>query len=269
MVDPRDVMDLRDQTARITQTLVQQEGVLFGQRCLSCNRTFVDQIQTANGVELEKERQRSALLHEVEQAYNSTDGGSVRFLSINVGKSGQQRGTDGGLYNTSDTSAEDMGGFVPISNLNVMAMGQPPPGSAAAADRPQTSNAPMGERPGTSPVTSGVKRLEKLTSLHSKLGNPLGTPGLGQSQRQLIGSLDPVRASKQKIAEKQLSDLVSLNSRAENDMIRSPPMRRAELSALPAPHSPPLKQSSRAISAPMAKLSSQLQSEYASSFESI
>lgn len=172
MVDKREVLELKDATARIGQSIAKREGVLFGQRCLSCNRTFVDQVQTANMVELKKEEQRSALLHEVEQAYNSTDGGAIKFLSINVGKSGQQRGTDGALYNTQETSTGDHGGMIPISNLNLMA---------------------MGDRPATSPAITGSKRLENQKSL----GNPLGT-ALGRTPRQLIGSLDPVRASKQK-----------------------------------------------------------------------
>lgn len=250
MVDKREVLELRDITARISQTIDNREGVLFGQRCLSCNRTFADDVQTANAVELDKERQRSALLHEVEQAYNSTDGGAIKFLSINVGKSGQQRGTDGALYHTQDMSAADTGGLVPLSSLSFMS---------------------IGDRPATTPSS-----VAKVLKGPSALGNPFGTSGRGKNSRQLIGSLDPVQASKQRVAEKQLSDLVSLNAKAENDIMRSPPVSRSrELSALPAP--PPIEKPSQMKSSParhppstpMAKLSAQLQAQYASSFDGL
>lgn len=249
MVDKREILDLKDVTTRISQSITQREGVLFGQRCLSCNRTFADQAQTANAVELDKEKQRTALLHEVEQAYNSTDGGAVKFLSINVGRSGQQRGTDGALYNTQDTSADRNTGMVPISNLNLMAVGDQK----------------------TSPPTAAKKRIQNAASL----GNQLGT--LGRTPRHLIGSLgDPLHASKQRIAERQLSDLVNLTKSADTDLMGHP-IRSADL-ALPAPpaadkhgSSSEVKRPGAAykVSAPMTKLSSKLQTDYQSSFDGV
>merc|ERR1719171_2952112 len=75
-----------------------EQSVLFGAKCLSCNRNFDDTVTTAGTVDLHGEKQRAQLLAEVQRAIASpcSDADAVRMLTVKVGRSGQVAGRDGG-----------------------------------------------------------------------------------------------------------------------------------------------------------------------------
>lgn len=97
--DNDDLLDVRQCVTGLVRDLKDKEqAVLFGARCLSCNRVF-DEVQVEAGtVSVQTEKQKAQLWAEVQHALNSPrpDPGLIRMLAVKVGRAGNI-GTKAGL----------------------------------------------------------------------------------------------------------------------------------------------------------------------------
>jgi len=85
-----DLAIIRDELSMFAETVKDnKESVLFGARCLSCNRVFDEVGQEAGVVDLPVERQRDALFSQVQHALHSPNMdpmAKIKMLAIKVGR---------------------------------------------------------------------------------------------------------------------------------------------------------------------------------------
>jgi predicted nucleic acid-binding Zn-ribbon protein len=88
--DKSDLVEMRSELRMIAETTKDKEQtVLFGARCLSCNRVFDDVGQNSGTVDLPGERHRDALFSEVQRALHSPKvdpTAKIKMLSVKVGR---------------------------------------------------------------------------------------------------------------------------------------------------------------------------------------
>lgn len=85
-----DLAIVRDELSMFAENIKEKEqSVLFGARCMSCNRVFDDVRQEPGAVDLPGERQRDALFSQVQQALHSPNLDpmtKIKMLAIKVGR---------------------------------------------------------------------------------------------------------------------------------------------------------------------------------------
>lgn len=118
-----------------------ETAVLFGAKCLSCNRVFDDVRPDANAVDLHGERQRHQVFAEVQRVLNDPAGDfskPVRMVSVKVGKPAVGRSnTDGaGSFQTRESGFGN-----PLDDMHLMLHGVRR--EEEAGMRPTTSNPAM------------------------------------------------------------------------------------------------------------------------------
>merc|ERR1719265_2297056 len=81
--------------------------LLGGKKCLSCDRAFDGEApQTANSIELEKERAHASIMRQVERSLIEGEDVDMQFVAVKVGSGSQYRGDDGCLYDSREVAAE-------------------------------------------------------------------------------------------------------------------------------------------------------------------
>jgi hypothetical protein len=85
-----DLNTLREEMCHISESVKDREqAVLFGARCLSCNRVFDDVSKDTNAVDLNGEKQRNALFTQVQRALHSPridPLAKIKVLAVKVGR---------------------------------------------------------------------------------------------------------------------------------------------------------------------------------------
>lgn len=172
-----------------------EQAVLFGARCLSCNRVYDEVQKDAGSVSLHADKQRAQLFAEVQRALHSgkANPGLVNLLAVRVGRKGGE--TIGGGFGHVETRSgarvargvEDMellpyrGPTAPISE----AMAPAPPPSAETG--PPTSGRPLAaelrtprrRRPAPHLVAGdGDKKSGALPEFRQPLSSLVGRGGL-------------------------------------------------------------------------------------------
>jgi len=83
-----------------------EQAVLFGARCLSCNRVYDDVEREPGAVDLQSEKQKTHLFAQVQKALNNPSSDfskPIKLISVKVGRQQSAPGTDGvGKFNTRD-----------------------------------------------------------------------------------------------------------------------------------------------------------------------
>jgi len=83
-----------------------EQAVLFGARCLSCNRVYDDVEREPGAVDLQCEKQKNHLFSQVQKALNnpaSDFSKPIKLISVKVGRQKTTPGSDGaGKFNTRD-----------------------------------------------------------------------------------------------------------------------------------------------------------------------
>lgn len=105
--DVNDVMLLKEAMTGLVQQAREKDTVLFGAKCLSCNRVFDDVDRSAGSVDNHSDQQRAQVLNEVQRALNHPAGDfskPIKMLSVKVGRTGNVHAADGsGPYETRET----------------------------------------------------------------------------------------------------------------------------------------------------------------------
>lgn len=139
--DRIEMLQVKDGLAKVSQNVREKEtAVLFGARCLSCNRVFDDVRPEANAVDLAGERQRHQVFAEVQRVLNDPAGDfskPVRMVSVKVGKPAVGRSnTDGaGSFQTRESGFGN-----PLDDMHLMLHGVR---REEGGMRPTTSDAAM------------------------------------------------------------------------------------------------------------------------------
>jgi len=119
-----EVMHLKDGLAKVSQNLRDKEAtVLFGARCLSCNRVFDDVRVEPNAVDLQQERQRQQVFAEVQRVLNDPAADfskPVKMVSVKVGKPGVSRSNMDG---TGSFHTRDQGFGNPLEDMHLVLQG--------------------------------------------------------------------------------------------------------------------------------------------------
>lgn len=108
--DQTDVIALRSSISAMAQDIKDREqAVLFGAKCLSCNRVFDDVQPTAGVVNLPAEKQRAKLFAEVQRAFHSPGSDpaqAIKMLTVKVGRPGSlPRGSGAGPFEGRDSAS--------------------------------------------------------------------------------------------------------------------------------------------------------------------
>jgi predicted nucleic acid-binding Zn-ribbon protein len=117
--DLNEVMLLKEAMSGLVQQAREKDTVLFGAKCLSCNRVFDDVDRSAGAVDNHAEQQRTQVLNEVQRALNHPAGDfskPIKMLSVKVGRTGHIHAGDGsGPYETRET-----GYGYPLEDVSLM-----------------------------------------------------------------------------------------------------------------------------------------------------
>lgn len=150
-----DLALVRDELSVFAEKIADREqSVLFGAKCLSCNRVFDEVCKEAgSGVDLPIERQRDALFAQVQRALHSPNNpldpmAKIKMLAIKVGRHTSLSGKAGpGTYEGRDTSGLTCG----TADMQLIPTVR---GCSATPDDGRISATPTLPRPGTTPRTS-------------------------------------------------------------------------------------------------------------------
>merc|ERR1719327_349741 len=102
----------------LVQQAREKDTVLFGAKCLSCNRVFDDVDRSAGSVDNHSDQQRAQVLTEVQRALNHPAGDfskPIKMLSVKVGRTGNIHAGDGGTYESRET-----GYGYPLEDVSLM-----------------------------------------------------------------------------------------------------------------------------------------------------
>lgn len=159
--DLADVVSLKNAVSCLAQDAKDKtQTVLFGAKCLSCNRVFDDVSQGAGIVDVQGDRQRTQMFYEMQKALHSPRVDPlkpIKMLAVKVGRPGNVKGVDGAQYQGRDAMSLACG----VEDISVM---------------PLRPSLPLGIASGPPPPTP------------NKLANMPGGKGAG---RYLIGSSSP------------------------------------------------------------------------------
>jgi len=109
-VEHADLNVLREEMCQISESVKDREqAVLFGARCLSCNRVFDDVSRDPNAVDLFGEKQRNALFSQVQRALHSPKIdplAKIKVLAVKIGRPTTVLGQTGyGQFEGRDSSS--------------------------------------------------------------------------------------------------------------------------------------------------------------------
>lgn len=129
------VQELQEAVSAMTHDLREKDSsVLFGARCLSCNREFDDIQRTAGAVDLNAEKQKARLFAEVQRALHAPAADQtkqIKMIAVKVGRSTNIVGR-GGTFEGRDATTFACG----IEDVQLMPSVRRPPGEGS---RPATS----------------------------------------------------------------------------------------------------------------------------------
>mmetsp|Transcript_57825 Transcript_57825/g.154480 ORF Transcript_57825/g.154480 Transcript_57825/m.154480 type:complete len:229 (+) Transcript_57825:171-857(+) len=166
-----DLMVVKEAVSDLTAEQRRKEGVLFGARCLSCNRVFEDFAED-NVVDLAHEKQKHTLLAHVQKQLNdpSSDYGKpVKLLSVRIGKAGRKEGKDGQMYQQRESkygnAMEDMAFVLPPAG--------PPqtPGKGTSPGTSKSKSKPHKERASDKETRGALSRLVGRTPVASTMAD--------------------------------------------------------------------------------------------------
>ncbi|CAE8665210.1 unnamed protein product [Polarella glacialis] len=167
-----------------------EQAVLFGARCLSCNRVFDDVEKTSNTVNLRGERHRAQALFEIQRALHTprTDPGqTIKLLAVKVGRPGMSKSKDNqSVFSSRDAQSLSYGiedvQLLPLRGRSALggALGESPRGDLFRESR-QLS--PPGSRAGTAP------------SMPQRPGTSLGLSPYQSNWHGSMSSVDRLSAS--------------------------------------------------------------------------
>jgi len=159
-----DIMELRQSLSIAAQEAKDREqAVLFGARCLSCNRVFDDVQQSAGVVDLPAEKQRAKLFAEVERALHSPKTepmNPIKMLAVKVGRLGQVRcGTGLGATVEIRDAGNPACGVSDVQLLPVRGVSAFSGGGAISDHDPARTPMPLPVAPGSpAPLTTPGRR---------------------------------------------------------------------------------------------------------------
>lgn len=166
-VDKEEMLELRSFLAGIVRDLKDKEqSVLFGARCLSCNRVYDDVQTEAGSVNVHNEKQKALLWSEVQRALNSPkpDPGLIRMLAVKVGRVGNLA-THRGHVEGRDASSISCG----VDDVALMPLKGPWPPSSGNTVLP----APLPDR--TAPVAASSPQVAACKKSPRKSGRGTGS----------------------------------------------------------------------------------------------
>lgn len=102
--DQAQVLELHGAVSRMAaESKAKEQSVLFGAKCLSCNREFEDTTKTSGTVDLYGEKQKAQLFAQVQQSLHSTKAmeEDIKMLTVKVGRTGRRVG-NGTVYEGRD-----------------------------------------------------------------------------------------------------------------------------------------------------------------------
>mmetsp|Transcript_72721 Transcript_72721/g.157825 ORF Transcript_72721/g.157825 Transcript_72721/m.157825 type:complete len:619 (+) Transcript_72721:62-1918(+) len=151
---------LRDSVRALVQDMKDQEqSVLFGARCLSCNRVFDDVQQHAGVVSLHGEKQKEKLFAEVQRALHTPardPNKTIRMLAVKVGRPAGLSDTRGhGFFEGRDAASLACG----LEDVHLV----PVRGGVESSGEPRLPSMPGSARAvGTEAMQSPRRRVRKL-----------------------------------------------------------------------------------------------------------
>lgn len=152
--EQEDLAHVRDELSMFAETIKDREtSVLFGARCLSCNRVFDEVCKDAGAVDLPVEKQREALFAQVQRALHSPGMdpmAKIKMLAVKVGRRIAVSGKSGVSY----YEGRDSSGFA--CGANDMELMPEIRGSSALSGDDGRVSTPL-QRPATSTPRPGKR----------------------------------------------------------------------------------------------------------------
>lgn len=168
----QEVSDLRRTLGNLTEGIKDREqAVLFGAKCLSCNRVFDDVQQEPNVVNLHAEKQRAQVFAEIHRAMHSPRSDPlepIQMIAVKVGRTQDVKAKTGpGHYQGRDAGCHARG----LEDVQLLPVRGGGGGGAATASMPSTPQAvrrpDCGPRGRTAPTPRSL--LEETTRQPRKM----------------------------------------------------------------------------------------------------
>jgi hypothetical protein len=173
-----DVLELKHAMNSLAVDLKDKsQAVLFGARCLSCNRVFDDVEQHAGVVDVRADRQQAKLYAQMQQALHNPSADPmkpIKMIAVKVGRPGTVAGTGSGGRCVPFQGRDALSIACDVSDLHLLPVSQSCAAKSAEspASRPATSNQvrspprPVGSAP---PGTGRRGQRESSKAVEAKI----------------------------------------------------------------------------------------------------